>query len=109
MRLSRSLLLAALLTSLSCSDPLGPNDFPVMTTASAASFRAGEPISITVTVTNTTDDQQAVNANVCPFKFDVLRADGSVVGPISMRCTMELRIRFLAPGESLPFTFTWVG
>jgi hypothetical protein len=109
MRLSHWLVPIALLAGPQCSNGLSPRDFPVVTTVSRAAFRAGETLEITVEVTNQTGSEQKINANQCPPKFMVLRADGIVVGPGSYVCSLALITETLLPGAKATFAFKWSG
>jgi len=109
MRLSHWLFPISLLAGPRCSNSLSPRYFPVVTTVSRAAFRAGETVEITVEVTNQTGSEQKINANQCPPKFFVRRADGIVVGPGSYVCSLPLITETLPPGAKATFAFTWGG
>jgi hypothetical protein len=108
-RLSNWLLPISLLAGAQCSNGLGPENFPVVTTVNRPAFRIGEGVDITVEVINQTESTQDINANQCPAKFLVLGADGSIVGPGSSVCTLAAITLHLPPGQKAAFTFGWRG
>jgi hypothetical protein len=110
----RSFLVAALLAAASCGDPTAPavQDLALTTAASRTSFRPGDAVMVTVTVTNVGTTPQKINGRLCgAHPFAVARSNSEIVGPErrAILCNAILEIVTLAPGESYAFADRWYG
>lgn len=108
----RSGLVALMATAAACSSPVSPrDDLRMETSLSATTIRPGEPVTISVIVTN--DGKQirriSTDYDVCPAPFVVIAGDGTSVRPWSL-CTAALTPpKELAPGRSMTLTVEWSG
>lgn len=103
-------IVAASLVLAACSRLTSPTGrFEVTTEVAPASFRVGEVVAVTVTVTNRTDRAQAIETNGCLPSFEVTTANGTVVGPSQRTCSLLSLPRILESGEEFVFTQTWSG
>lgn len=106
----RSLLVAASLSLVSCSDPTSPaEDLLVFVSVTPSVVRAGEAATVVVTVRNQGSRAHTL-PNHCVRRFTVATEDGSVVGPAPIACIL---IPFppteLPPGDELTITSQWHG
>jgi hypothetical protein len=87
-----------------------PENWAVTTSISRTAFKAGDTVTVTVTVTNIGPDAGAINSKGCPLPFEVMPAGTlTVVGPQDVVCTTEQRFATLAPGESFSYHTVWDG
>jgi hypothetical protein len=108
MRVAR---LVVLLVLASCADPISIEKQLVATaTVSPDVIQVGEPATVTITVKNVSGRTHDVGQSECPPAFEILEADGTVLGPIRMLCNAVGRPpRKLASGEVFTRTYTWRG
>ena len=110
MRYPVVLLLLVGIVGVSCRHALSPRaDLRVSTSVSSAEFSVGSPIEVTATVTNHGETSREINIGTCPGPFVVTSASGAVVAPAAGPCTLELRTKALAPGESFTYAVVWRG
>lgn len=83
----------------------------VTTSVSRDSIRAGDTVSVLVTVYNRSAEPQTISGGGCGFiGFDVTDSTGAVVGgPPSQFCAAFLALKVLAPGDQYAATLTWTG
>jgi hypothetical protein len=82
----------------------------VTASVSRASFRAGDTVTVLMTVFNRSGRPQTIGGDGCGFlRFEVTTPDGSVVGPDGLLCSMILITKTLAPGEQYSSTQSWNG
>jgi hypothetical protein len=99
-----------LLLAASCRSATSPaGAFDVAIVVSPSSFRAGDSVSVAITVTNRTNETQTIDANNCPVAFEVINSEGTVVGPRPRVCSAVMLPKILAVGEQFVFTQTWSG
>jgi hypothetical protein len=109
MLLKKLFLSGTLMTLLGCSDAASPGDLAVSIAPSAASFRSGEKLGITVTVINTSDREYSVTTKSCPVPFRVIAGDGTSVGPECDVFTLDIRNALVPPGGSFTYRRDWTG
>lgn len=106
-------LLLAALAATGCGDSAtGPaNGLTTTVGVAPVAFRAGDPVTITVTVTNSGARTRSVLADPCEDPFTVTAADGTVLPPAPRICTLlPLPPREVAPGGgSVSITRDWRG
>lgn len=76
---------------------------------SATQLEVGEPLTITVTLTNTTLRHKVLTVGDCALLFQVNDASGARVIPPGSGwiCTLSVRRRVLAPHASESASFVW--
>ncbi len=116
MRLARRLttsaaLLAAALGPAGCNDALGPaGDLRVEASVAPAQIRAGEELTVTVTVTNDGGRVRWVDTGPCVDLFTVTAADGTPVTLPPQYCILIAMLPTeLRPGGRIALTGTWRG
>lgn len=70
------------------------------------SIRAGDTAVVRITVTNTSDQRQAYEGNLCSQGYQVLNAAGANVVP-GIGCLFYAKLVELEPGDSAVFTREW--
>ena len=107
----RRMLYGVLLLSACSRDITAPTTALLVTASvSRASFHAGDTVTVLMTVFNRSGQPQTIGGDGCGFlRFEVTTADGSVVGPNGLLCTMILIPKTLAPGEQYSSTQSWNG
>jgi hypothetical protein len=99
----------ALMTLLGCSDAVKPGEVAVSITPSRGALRAGDTITVAVTVFNTSDRDQTVSTKSCPSVFSVIGQDGVDVGPNCDVSTLDIRNATIPPGGSYTYPRIWTG
>lgn len=99
---------------LGCSNPVSPRDaLQIETSVSAPTIRPGEPVTVSVVVTNRggRTQQIQVESGFCPAaSFVVTQGDGTPIRPAGAICSTALpRPKELGPGESITLTSRWFG
>lgn len=108
MRSALPLVLA--LAATACSDPASPSyGLSVETKVSESTVRPGEPVLVSVIVTNHGEVTRIVDGGPCPEPFVVMRPSGGVVGPAEKACLAIVTARELPPGESFTVETPWAG
>jgi hypothetical protein len=107
----RRMLYGGLLLSACSRDITAPTTALLVTASvSRASFRAGDTVTVLVTVFNRSGRPQTIGGNGCGFLFfQVTTPEGSVVGPNGLLCSAILIPKTLAPGEQYSSTQSWNG
>jgi hypothetical protein len=107
----RRMLYGVLLLSACHRDITAPTTALLVTASvSRASFRAGDTVTVLVTVFNRSGQPQTIEGDGCGFLFfEVTTPDGSVVGPNGRLCSMILIPKTLVPGEQYSSTQSWNG
>jgi hypothetical protein len=98
-----------LMTLLGCSDAVKPGDLAVSVLPSRSALRAGDTITVAVTVFNVSDRDQTVSTKSCPSVFDVINQDGVDVGPKCDVFTLDIRNAVITPGGSYTYPGIWTG
>jgi len=80
----------------------------VTASVSRTSFRAGDTVTVLVTVFNRSSQPQTIDGFPCVI-FEVTAQDGSVVGPNGRFCSADLVLKTLAPGEQFSLSQSWNG
>jgi hypothetical protein len=103
-------LLAAVLMLLGCGDDgVGPKDsINVTTELSAASFKAGDALTVRVTARNVGANVLRLNNGCLSMWFEVLRG-GDTVAPGNVVCAAILSYEDVQPGKSYTATLVWHG
>jgi hypothetical protein len=107
-----SSLLVAVLAAAGCGDSsTGPEgDLTATAAVVPTTFRPGDAVTVTVTVTNAGARTRSVLADPCDDPFTVTAADGTVLPPAPRVCSLEVRVpREVAPGASVAITRDWRG
>ncbi len=107
-----SLVLAVCMAALASACSLGTDveeQLRVDAKTSLARFKSGEPVLVTVTVTNQSNTTADLPVSSCPTHFAVRDASDLIVGPPSDVCTAQFILRTLAPGEKVEYSSTWHG
>ena len=107
-----ALLLAGALAAAGCgesaTEPDG--DLSVATAVAPTTFRPGDLVTVTVTVTNSGSRTRSVLADACEDPFTLTAADGTVLPPAPRVCTLDVKApREVAPGGSVAITRGWRG
>ena len=106
-------LLCVLLLATACAKDVTAPAAALLITASVSrdSVRAGDTVSVLVTVFNRSTEPQTLGNEGCAFiGFDVTNSAGSIVGPVwSVFCGAPLVMKTLAPGEQISATQVWTG
>ena len=108
MQIRQLILLAGVASLLGCSDASGPGDIAIALVPTAQTFKAGEKIGISVTVTNIGSRPRVLTATGCPRAFQVFGTEG-LVDLGSELCAAIARSTPLAPGDSYTFQHEWTG
>ncbi|MGH7460909.1 MAG: hypothetical protein ACREMA_07755 [Longimicrobiales bacterium] len=92
-------------------DTTGPQDeLRVTAQVSPVIIRAGESVSVAITVTNHGSRTRRIAGYHCPSVFEVSNTEGSVVSPRMQLClAVGIPPRPLQPGEPYTFRYTWGG
>lgn len=102
----------AALAATGCGDSAtGPaDDLTVTAGVAPTTFRAGDSVTITVTVTNAGPRTRSIVAQPCDDPFTVTAADGTVLPAVPRICALALvPPREVAPGGSVTITRDWRG
>jgi hypothetical protein len=108
------LLFGLLLLAACSSDVTAPLSIPdtelvVVVSISPSTFRAGDSVTVVVTVVNRSDLPQAIELNQCNRAFAVTTAEGLVVGPDAGACLLYSARMDLKPGASYSWSVPWFG
>jgi len=76
---------------------------------SPSTFRAGDSVTVTVTVVNHSDVPQSIQLNQCNRPFVVSTSAGAVVGPDPLACFAYSEMMALAPGAKYSWSVPWFG
>ena len=108
MALSSRIVLFSILLIAACDEPTySDRGVEVTATVNRQTFYAGDTAHITISASNEGSETVVLNAKQCPFHFQVINAQGSVVGPGARECSMEAYLRDVAPGETLVQQYRW--
>lgn len=108
----RSLLTIGACLALACGDSTAPESGVALTGAiSTPAIQARQSVAITLAIRNNGSEEVSVNLSDCSRPFDVLNAQGAVVGPGSVQvCTLALVAPTRIPaGGSVTYETTWDG
>jgi hypothetical protein len=103
------LLLAACSGDVTAPLAIQDTELVVVASISPSTFRAGDSVTVVVTVVNRSDVSQAIELNQCSRAFVVTTTDGSVVGPDAVGCLLYSARMALAPGASYSWSVPWFG
>ncbi len=98
-----------------CSHAFADSESPTVaplvatTTVTPATFRAGDNVTVVVTVVNRSDVAQSIEINQCGRAFTVTTSSGDVVGPDELPCLLYAEVHALAPGEQYSWSSQWAG
>jgi len=81
----------------------------VTASVSPSTFRAGDSVTVLVTVVNRSDQPQSIETNQCGRAFVVTPPSGAEVGPDPLPCLAYSAPRSLAPGEQYTWSDSWYG
>lgn len=106
------LLIVGACVAVACGDSTAPDSGVVLTGAiSMQAIQARQSVSITLTIRNYGPEEASVNLSDCSRPFEVLTAQGVVVGPAAVQvCTLALVAPTRVPaGGSVTYETTWDG
>lgn len=99
-----------MLVGAACRSATSPGaDLDVVTRLSRTAFKAGEPVEVSITVSNRGTAVREINSSTCPDPFVVTLGNGMIVGPADRACTLGFSTRKLNPGESFTYASIWRG
>jgi hypothetical protein len=93
------------------ADSESPTVAPLVATTSVtpATFRAGDNVTVVVTVLNRGETSQSIQINQCDRAFVVTTPSGDVVGPDDEGCLLYSEFHALAPGAQYIWSSQWAG
>jgi len=108
---SRQAVLLALMLAAACLSPTDPfDDIDVTIAVAPTVVRLDAPVTVAVSVINSSPRMFFLSTNPCPVRFEVATRTGMVVGPALQICALiAMPSRGLAPGERFVFTASWDG
>ena len=103
--------LAVAVLLVGCLDNTSPKDSVLVTgTTSVTSIRAGQTMSVNLTIHNRGDDAISLHLDPCAPPYEVLNQNGEVVGPGGRVCALSLTAPVVVPaGGSTQYTTSWYG
>jgi hypothetical protein len=104
------LLLASCLLLSACGDSTSPEDIIAVSVAAAPNtIRTGDPMELDIAITNTSDDEHTLLTD-CQQMFEVRTAQGTIVGPGPIVCSLALVAPVtIEPNSTLHYRPTWSG
>jgi hypothetical protein len=103
-------LLPVVLVSLTaCRQTTSPaDDLTASAAVMPAGVRAGETVTVRITVTNSGSEPRRISTSTCRAPFVVADRAGKFVGPVPVgTCSLIDLTKELAPGEEHVFTLPW--
>ena len=107
MQIQKLLSVVAIAALAGCSDAASPGDLAVSITPSASLIKAGDSITVSVTVTNVGDREHTIEGSGCPRLFRVYELEGDVI-PRPELCSLSSKPIRLVRGDSYTLNYRWV-
>jgi len=106
----RKLLVALTAVVMGC-DSISPRNVTLLASASASSIQIMQPVTITLMVTNGSNENIQVTGYACQKPFEVRNTSQALVGPAAPQvCSLELSAPMIvAPGGVGQLQTTWTG
>ncbi|HWZ28485.1 MAG TPA: hypothetical protein VNX15_07980 [Gemmatimonadales bacterium] len=97
------------LGALACSSMSGPQRVTLSASVNRTEIKSGEPVIMTVSLTNPNPDAVTLTVSGCPIRPYVATLAGAVVMPSggSWVCTAQISRLTLGPGETQQQAFEW--